>query len=195
MRRVQRDGERGAANAGIAGNRGSNAGNYTFGGFGAGSWSKEACCADPRNDCSDIRWCIDQSASDDFLFGLWMPGRAGGEGPERYLPTGKDTQYQFVDPDYWPLWGQYGSDLNLGSSNGPPGGSVGCCQQGNTYAGSPNEICGGYHNWGVTQLEVWRPACTSCGGHGACDPITRVCACTAGYVLANPATCVADGAN
>ena len=34
-----------------AGNGGSNAGNYTFGGFAAGSWSKEACCADPRNDC------------------------------------------------------------------------------------------------------------------------------------------------
>ena len=131
MRRVQRDGERGAANAGIAGNRGSNAGNYTFGGFGAGSWSKEACCADPRNDCSDIRWCIDQSASDDFLFGLWMPGRAGGEGPERYLPTGAGTDYQYAGPGYWPVWGGssngFNIDLKLGSRlygmgyNGPPG--------------------------------------------------------------------------
>ena len=27
-----------------------------------------------------------------------------------------------------------------------------------TYAGGPNEICGGNHNWGETELEVWRLA-------------------------------------
>ena len=70
------------------------------------------------------------------------------------------------------------------------GGSNAWCLQGNTYAGSPNEICGGLANWGATQLEAWRPACTTCGGHGACDPGARVCACEAGYRLANPTTCV-----
>ena len=73
--------------------------------------------------------------------------------------------------------------------NGPPG-YYGGCNQGHTCAGSHNEICGGQSNWGATQLEVWRPACTSHDGHGACDPSTRVCACDTGYVLANPATCV-----
>ena len=77
-------------------------------------------------------------------------------------------------------------------SVGPPGGPGGECLQGGTYATSANEICGGGFNWGATQLEVWRPACTTCGGHGACDASTRVCACDAGYALANPATCVVD---
>ena len=74
-----------------------NAGNYTFGGFAAGSWNKEVCCADPRNDCYGT-YCIDRTASDDFLFGLWMPGRTGGEGPQRYLTT-EYTGYQHVMPE------------------------------------------------------------------------------------------------
>ena len=45
---------------------------------------------------------------------------------------------------------------------------------------------------GATQLEVWRPACTSCGEHDACNSITRVCVCAEGCVLSNPATCVPD---
>ena len=179
-------------NAGGEHNGKTNPGNYTFGGFGAGSWSVEACCADPRNDCQST-YCFDQTSSQDFLFGLWMPGRAGGAGPQRYLPTGANTYYQGIDPDYWPNWGGragIGGDLIICNNNTTPGGTGGQCSQGGTYAGSPNEICGGEYNWGETQLEVWRPACTTCGGHGACDPSTRVCACAAGYALANPATCV-----
>ena len=165
-----------------------NAGNYTFGGFAAGSWNKETCCAGTRNACQSSS-CRDQTASDDFLFGLWMPGRVGGEGPQRYLPTGKYTDYQFVAPDGWPRWG--GNELAMGH-NGPLGGSNNAqCNQGHTYAGSPNGVCG-RANWGATQLEVWRPACTSCGGHGACDRSTRVCVCVAGYVLSNSAACVVD---
>ena len=81
----------------------------------------------------------------------------------------------------------------MGHDDGPLGGSSAnsaYCNQGHTYAGSPNQICGGHQNWAATQLEVWRPACTSRGGHGACDRITRVCDCAAGYVLSNPAACV-----
>ena len=64
----------------------------------------------------------------------------------------------------WPSWGYH--DLNMGST-GPPGAS-GYCDQGATYAGRPNQICGGgwvgpgkcegLGCWGETQLEVWRLA-------------------------------------
>ena len=79
----------------------------------------------------------------------------------------------------------------MGKYGAPGVGYAGCNPvEGGTYDGRPK--CGGYQNWGFTQLEVWRPACTTCGGHGACDASTRVCVCDAGYALANPATCVAD---
>ena len=183
-----------AHNAGGTSSSGTNAGNYTFGGFGAGSWSKATCCEDPRNDCqSRSGYCYDHTASQDFLFGLRMPGREGGAGPQRYLPkTGGGIDYQLVYPDCWPQWGGGYGDLRMGNADGPLGGTGGVCDQDRTYAGSMNEICGGASNWGATQLEVWRPACTTCGGHGACDRSTRVCACDAGYALANPATCVPD---
>ena len=121
-----------AHNAGGEYNGKTNAGNYTFGGFGAGSWSVEACCADPRNDCTSASgYCVDQSSSQDFLFGLWMPGRADSAGPHRFLPTDADTAYQRAGPDRWPQWGNYGDDLNMGD-NGPLGGSAGRCDPGVT---------------------------------------------------------------
>ena len=138
VRSVQRDGERCNATASVARNAGNdgtgqydNAGNYTFGGFGAGFWSKEACCEDLRNDCSPLGFCVDQTASQDFLFGLWMPGRADSAGPHRFLPTDADTAYQRAGPDRWPQWGNYGDDLNMGD-NGPLGGSAGRCDPGVT---------------------------------------------------------------
>ena len=198
-----------------AGNGGSNAGNYTFGGFAAGSWNKEACCADPRNDCSGHPLCngcdedcIDHASSDDFLFGLWMPGRVGGEGPKRFVPTGKSTVYQTVRlPEVsgsgdrrvhvtaWPSWGldEWGSSqLSLGRHSQLGAYNSASCGGGQYYNSSSNEICGGWQNWGATELEVWRPVCTSCSGHGTCDRNTHVCACAVGYRLANPATCVSD---
>ena len=57
----------------------------------------------------------------------------------------------------WPTWGDGGNDLQMGLS-GPPGHN-GDCNQGHTYAGRPNQICGG-DNWGETDLEVWRLATT-----------------------------------
>eukprot|EP01052_Picozoa_sp_SAG31_P018193 SAG31_NODE_1278_length_9041_cov_3.415231_1_plen_2946_part_10 len=130
--------------------------------------------------CYDqISGCYDQISSQDFLFGLWMPGRAVGAGPRRYLPTGVNTYCQSVNPSYWPQWAVNSDDLSTGYG-GPLGGDYGGCLQGHTYAGSPNEICGGDSNWSATQLEVWRPACTTCSGHGSCDRSTRVCACEAG---------------
>ena len=117
----------------------------------AGSWSKTACCAVSGNTCySDS--CIDRSASSDFLFRL-QPGE-----PERFLPKGGTgdaaTLYQWVTPSYWPSWGYAGDDLCMGY-DGPPGGTNGQCTQGVTYAGSPNEACGGNGNWGPTDVEVW----------------------------------------
>ena len=41
--------------------------------------------------------------------------------------------------------------------NGPPG-TDGHCDQGSTYAGSPNEACGGDQgSWGHTDPEAWYP--------------------------------------
>ena len=41
----------------------------------AGSWSYDACCAVPGNDChrDDGGYCYDRASSSDWLFGLW-PG-------------------------------------------------------------------------------------------------------------------------
>ena len=67
----------------------------------AGSWSVDACCAVPGNDCdtdtlTGERYCTDHASSSDWLFGLW-PGP-----PQRFEPTGTDTTYQFVGAGYLP---------------------------------------------------------------------------------------------
>ena len=121
----------------------------------AGSWSVDACCAVPGNECDvypdcDHSCCYDRTSSSDWLFGLW-PGP-----PQRFEPTGADTDYQDVEADRWPSWGSgagYG-DLDIGNS-GAPGGSDGGCTQGRTYRGTHGEICGGTYNWGATDVEVW----------------------------------------
>ena len=112
-----------------------------------------ACCAVSGNDCStpsDPYSCVDRSASSNFLFRL-QPGE-----PERFLPKGGTgdhaTRYQEVAPDSWPVWGV--GDLDMGYNNGSPGHN-GYCDQGTTYAGSPNEACGGNGNWAPTDVEVW----------------------------------------
>ena len=115
----------------------------------AGSWSVDACCAVPGNDCGST-YCHDRVSSSDWLFGLW-PGP-----PQRFEPTGADTGYQLVVADFSPAWG-YGSDLAIGDTSGAPGGSYGRCDQGHTYRGTEGEICGGTHNWGATDVEVWYP--------------------------------------
>ena len=139
----------------------------------AGSWSRDACCAVPGNTCDrQNNRCIDRASSSDWLFGLW-PGP-----PQRFEPTGTDTDYQVVYADRWPGWG--GDDLDIGTS-GAPGGSHGYCDQGGTYRGTHGEICGGEYNWcdqgrtyrgkvntggeicggdrnwGATDVEVWYP--------------------------------------
>ena len=118
----------------------------------AGSWSVDACCAVPGNDCSNTycnACCYDRASSSDWLFGLW-PGP-----PQRFEPTGTDSNYQYVNAGYWPYWGG-NDDLAIGGS-GAPGGSTGYCTQGGTYRGRPGEICGGDQNWGATDVEVWYP--------------------------------------
>ena len=118
----------------------------------AGSWSVDACCAVSGNDCGTGgagRYCVDRASSSDWLFGLW-PGP-----PQRFEPTGTDTDYQQVWADLWPRWGDAG-DLVIGGS-GAPGGSQGYCHQGRTYRGTDGEICGGDGNWGPTDVEVWYP--------------------------------------
>ena len=90
--------------------------------------------------------------------------RLGPGEPERFAPTGTDTGYQSVSRYLWPSWGY--RDLYMGST-GPPGAN-GFCDQGATYAGRPNQVCGGgwagagkskcegLGCWGETELEVWR---------------------------------------
>ena len=107
----------------------------------------------PGNDCgtdtlTGERYCTDRASSSDWLFGLW-PGP-----PRRFEPTGDDTSYQSVGADSWPHWGD--SDLGIGYYSGAPGGFC-FCRQGGTYRGAEGEICGGYHNWGATAVEVWYP--------------------------------------
>ena len=117
----------------------------------AGSWSMDACCAVPGNDCHrDTGHCWDQASSSDWLFGLW-PGP-----PQRFEPTGTGTDYQRVRAGQWPRWGG-NHDLAIGHTSGAPGGSTGACSQGSTYRGTDGEICGGENNWGATDGEVWYP--------------------------------------
>jgi hypothetical protein len=104
------------------------------------------------------------------------------------------TWYQYAGPSEWPSWG-HGYDLNMGNGNGPPGVN-GYCDQGDTYAGSPNEACGGKWNWGPTDLKVWIPvdcstesrcAATCYGGTGiwTCDGVYYCCdVCTGNHACA-----------
>ena len=91
-----------------------------------GSWSLDACCAVPGNDCcrgesgdpcrNITDRCVDRTSSSDWLFGLW-PGP-----PQRFEPTGTDTDYQRVQAGYWPSWGHgvdWG-DLDIGDASGAP---------------------------------------------------------------------------
>ena len=92
--------------------------------------------------------------------------RRPGE-PERFGPTHKyNGGYQFNDPRFWPTWGgPSDADLLMGEEKvgpgvvygGPPSTS-GMCGQGVIYGGHANQICGGLHNWGETEIEVWRLA-------------------------------------
>ena len=121
----------------------------------------DACCAVPGNDCDrDYGYCYDGASSSSWLFGL------GPGPPQRFQPTGTDTDYQGVGPGSWPSWGSYGEvtganndDLAIGRAHtgGAPGGAYGGCHQGGTYRGTYGEICGGYRNWGATDVEVWYP--------------------------------------
>eukprot|EP01045_Picozoa_sp_COSAG04_P016343 COSAG04_NODE_1355_length_7112_cov_3.537716_3_plen_130_part_00 len=119
----------------------------------AGSWSLDACCAVPGNECHTLdgqRYCWDRASSSDWLFGLW-PGP-----PQRFEPTGNVPDYQTVVEDRWPEWGG-NYDLYIGDHSGAPGNSNAGCGRGGTYRGTDGEICGGYENWGATDVEVWYP--------------------------------------
>ena len=72
---------------------------------------------------------------------------------------------QVARPDRWPAFGQ--GDLELGH-DGPPGAKDGGCSRygssrQHTYTAAANEVCGGYTNWGSTDVEVWFPVAASSG--------------------------------
>eukprot|EP01044_Picomonas_judraskeda_P011676 COSAG03_NODE_1611_length_3776_cov_92.161817_3_plen_555_part_00 len=115
-----------------------------------GSWSKDACCSIKRNTCCSAPgcgYCWDKQSSDDFIFRLCP------EPAQRFNATKGAWMYQQIHNHEFGTWGGYGAlaiaDLNAGT---------GFCDQGHDYSGEPNQICGGHANWGLTDLEVWRPA-------------------------------------
>jgi hypothetical protein len=109
----------------------------------------DACCAVPQNWCQrDQGRCYDVTSSANWLFGLW-PGPA-----ERFDPQGTRVQYQNVVSNGTgsPAWGCYNDcDLKIDHDGG------GYCDQGHTFRGKREEICGGTRGWGATDIEVWRP--------------------------------------
>ena len=113
---------------------GHNSLGFTFGGFGQATWSGNL-------------GSFATEAEEDFLFRL-----GPGAGPVAYRPTGDDTQYQFRSPGFWPTWGYF--DLSFGADTAL-GQSYSDAQGAHTYAGEPNDACGGHSNWGATEMEVW----------------------------------------
>ena len=114
-----------------------------------GSRSEDTCCQRSGNECASDG-CIDQTSSADFLFRL-QPGD-----PQRFLPRPYgNTYYQYavLSMGYTGPLATATSTWATPARSAPP---TGHCGQGYTYAGSNNEVCGGYNNWGETKIEVWR---------------------------------------
>ena len=83
-----------------------------------------------------------------------------------YVNGGTDDYYQELR-DWWPNWGR-GADLALGEDQALGVGAT--CVQGHTYAGQPDDMCGGYNyelgcipappgrsctHWQDVKMEVW----------------------------------------
>jgi len=126
---------------------GHNSLKHTFGGFATSSWK----C--PGKDCPypDAPWDKSAAGRDTFLFHL------GPREPKVYSTKRGSTKYQWRDSrSFYPSWGsgaKGGFDLTFG--NGELGKlRAGCGEQGSSYEGKPNEVCGG-DNWGKTEMEVW----------------------------------------
>ena len=121
---------------------GHNGLDYTIGGFAPVSWQA-------ASDSPGYDWA--PSGNSSFLFRLAGPG---GVPPKLYLPTGMNAHYQRRSSDNWPTWGS-GYDLTFGGYGALGQGDGAVCVQGYTYAGEPNDACGGHGNWGATEMEVW----------------------------------------
>ena len=127
------------------------------------------CCANSGNFCyngaGNFRYCYDETAAASFLFGLGpeLPARFGLSNTASTRPSNGRWHYLTVSASQWPIWGD--SDLQMAGSvsdpgmgpGGPPGVS-GRCNQGGTYEGSLDQVCGGGDNWGETWLQVWAAA-------------------------------------
>jgi hypothetical protein len=116
----------------------------------------DACCAVPQNWCQrDQGRCYDVTSSANWLFGLW-PGPAERFDPQ---PGGNpnangrfDYQNVVSNGTGWPAWGcNDDCDLIIDHDGG------GYCDQGHTFRGKHEEICGSTRGWGATAIEVWRP--------------------------------------
>ena len=118
---------------------GHNAFGYTFGGYAMRPWASSGTY---------------MAAAGDFLFRLG-PGAAAGYKPKGGAGSDSNTYYQFRRHDCWPEWGYHdGADLNFGYCGGALG-YLASCNQGHTYEGKANDVCGSRYNWGTTEMEVW----------------------------------------
>ena len=97
----------------------------TFGGYAVSSWSLQNCIDAGNEVITDSYgdYCYDHTAAGNFIF------RLAPESPIRIAPSGDTTadtwgnvagtKFQCVRPDWWPAWGNGGSDLRTGSMGSP----------------------------------------------------------------------------
>ena len=128
---------------------GRNSLGYTFGGYSGSAWD------DPVDG-----WIREDTGQ--FIFRLDGPGLAA----EAFDYTTGSFQWNNINA--WPNFGN-GADLRLGQAQAGQDGTLGAawqayCNQGTSYQGSPNEVCGGGVGngvtygpgaWGETEMEMW----------------------------------------
>merc|ERR1712216_504706 len=135
---------------------------YTFGGYAARTWSRDACCADAANYCATSYCVYTSSSSGRFIFSIdpatakFDPIDSSGSDYNQAGYAG-ETDYQQASSERWPEFGAH--DLSFGWNDLPlSSNEAASCLQGTVYTGSPNQVCGGQYNWGETRLQVWRRA-------------------------------------
>ncbi len=113
-------------------------------------------CAENWTKGCTYTFCSDTTSADNFLFTL------GPGPPAKFGTTGNDDSYQSTSPERYEVWQIWGTgtagngDLRMGDNQAL--GVEARCDQGKTYAGTSNQICGGSTGtWGETNMEVWYP--------------------------------------
>ena len=88
--------------------------------------------------------------SGQFLFRLAAP-RLGAETYDAI----SNSNLQILAQDFWPRMGLNGGTGELGFGvRDRLGGSLAYCNQGSTYQGNRDDVCGG-SEWGESEIETW----------------------------------------